>query len=305
MKISPTAAKKTDMLNTGSSQPLVSIVTPSFNQGRFIERTIRSVLAQDYPRIEYIVVDGMSSDETGSVLQKYEPQITRVIREPDSGQAQALNKGFEAASGTILAWLNSDDCYFSASTVSEAVSYLTSQPCDFVYGRRQHIDETGYRIPKVRPFRQFSSETLKMWDYIPQECCFWTSQAYQQAGGYLDEAYEIAMDYELWLRMLKHGARFLAVDQFFGLYRHHAEAKSASKWQSTGLNEVASIQRKYCERTLSPREMHVASVDHYTGIKLSRIPMLSIIGSTIWSLMEKSNVAATKESLPLDCWTGC
>lgn len=285
-----------------SSLPLVSIVTPSFNQGRFIERTIQSVLAQDYPHIEYIVVDGMSSDETRNVLQKYQTRISRVIHEPDAGQSHALNKGFQTANGTVLAWLNSDDCYSSALAVSQAVSCLSKQGCDLVYGRRRYIDAAGYQIPKIRPFRKFSLEALKQWDYIPQECCFWTKQAYGQAGGFLDEAYEIAMDYELWLRMLKSGARFQAVNRFFGLYRLHAEAKSASKWQSTGLDEVASIQKKYCEGTLSPLEMHVASVDYYTGFRLSRIPVLKDIGSLAWSLLEKSQYVMSNGA-PLDAWT--
>lgn len=290
-------------LNTGDP-PLVSIVTPSLNQGRFIERTIRSVLAQDYPRIEYIVVDGMSDDETSNVLKEYEPYITKIIREPDTGQANAINKGFKAANGEILAWLNSDDCYFSASTVSDAVSFLRSRPdCDLVYGRRKFIDADGHHIAKIRPFREFSYDILKRWGYIPQECCFWTTQIYERAGGFVDESYDVAMDYELWLRMLKNGAHFVSLNQFLGLYRAHPEAKSIAKWRSTGLAEVATVQTRYCERTSTPFQMNVTSVDYYSGIKCTNShPILSGVRNAIWAVLE-SGLAMIRNGTPLDRWT--
>jgi Glycosyltransferases, probably involved in cell wall biogenesis len=290
------------MVRTGTQQPLVSIVTPSRNQGKFIERTIRSVLAQNYPHIEYIVVDGMSSDETTNILKKYEPYITRIIREADTGQSNALNKGFQAATGEILAWLNSDDCYSSDSAVSEVVPFLGDNACDLVYGRRKHIDAQGNGVAFARPFRQFSYDTLKRWGYIPQECCFWTSEIYQRAGGFVDETYKMAMDYELWMRMLKNGARFLAVDRQVGFYRVHSESKSVANWKTKGLQEVARVQTEYCETVLTPQEMHLASIDYYTGIQCSHVPIFNTIVGALWSLMEK-RVVPFKGSMPLDGWT--
>src|SRR5688572_3449685 len=123
-------------------RPLVSIVTPSLNQGRFIEDTVKSVLGQDYSPIEYLVVDGGSTDGTLAVLRRYDGAL-RLISEPDSGQAAAINKGLRATSGEILGWLNSDDVY-EPSAVSAAVAYLREHPeTAMVYGDASHIDAAG------------------------------------------------------------------------------------------------------------------------------------------------------------------
>jgi len=282
-------------------RPLVSIITPSFNQAKFLERTIRSVLAQDYPRIEYIVLDAMSDDETPRVLQKYERFITKIIREPDSGQAEAINKGFKIASGNILTWINSDDCYSSSAVVSKAVAALTEKPqFDLVYGRRKHIDEQGYLV-LVRPFREFSYEDLKLSCYLPQECCFWTRELYERAGGFVDETYNFAMDYELWMRMLQNGAKFLALKDFFGLYRLHENAKSVAQWETLGLREIPRVYQKYCDKVLSPGEMYDAYLDYYAGFNRFRNPRLERTREMISSALEKIQ-AASNGLGPLDNW---
>lgn len=284
-----------------SKRPLVSIITPSFNQAKFLERTIRSVLAQDYPRIEYIVLDAMSNDETPQVLQKYERFITRIVREPDNGQADAINKGFKIASGDILAWINSDDCYSSNSVVSKAVAALTHQPeFDVVYGRRKHVDENGY-LSLVRPFREFSYEALKLSCYLPQECCFWTREVYERAGGFVDETYSFAMDYELWMRMLKNGAKFLAIKDFFGLYRLHENAKSVAEWETVGLKEIPRVYREYCDKVLSPGEMYDAYLDYFAGFNRFRNPRLERTREMISSALEKIQAAGNGLG-PLDNW---
>lgn len=244
----------------------------------------------------------MSSDDTTNILKKYEPYITRIIREPDAGQANALNKGFQTATGEILAWLNSDDCYSSESAVSEAVSFLGNNACDLVYGRRKHIDADGYHVSIPRPFRPFSYDALTRWGYIPQECCFWTNEIYQRSGGFIDETYKMAMDYELWMRMLKNGARFLAVDRQVGFYRIHSKSKSVANWQSTGLPEVARVQNQYCDRALSPLDMHHTSLDYYTGLNLSHHPFLRRLRDAVWSLVERSLKYTCDRRSPLDSW---
>jgi|AGTN01.2.fsa_nt_gi Glycosyltransferases, probably involved in cell wall biogenesis len=286
----------------GGNLPLVSIVTPSFNQASFLERTIRSVLAQDYPRIEYIVIDAMSNDGTARVLQKYEQFITNIVREPDNGQSDAIDKGFKMASGDILTWINSDDCYCSSTVVSKAVAAFRDNPeYDLVYGRRKYIDENGHLV-LVRPFRRFSYEDLKLSCYLPQECCFWSREIYSRAGGFIDQSYSFAMDYELWMRMLENGASFLAIKDFFGLYRLHENAKSVAQWETIGLKEIPRVYERYCEKVLSPGEMYDAYLNYHAGFNRFRNPRLERTRELLSSAIEKIQ-AASNGFGPLDNWT--
>src|SRR6266540_1724223 len=130
-------------MNSLPTQPKVSIITPSFNQGQFLEESIRSVLEQDYPSIEYIIVDGGSRDNSVEIIQKYQHRLTWWVSEKDKGHADALNKGFSHATGEILAWLNSDDIYFP-DAVLEAVSVIKAHPhVGMVYGAAELIDDSG------------------------------------------------------------------------------------------------------------------------------------------------------------------
>jgi glycosyltransferase involved in cell wall biosynthesis len=171
--------------------PKVSIVTPSYNQGWCIERTILSVLKQDYPNIEYIVMDSDSTDETGKVLDKYENDIDIIVRKKDKGQSDALNRGFQMATGDILAYLNSDDCYASSRVVSDAVKELTRyDQTDLVYGMRYFIDREGYFI-RSWTFREFDDDLLRVVCYLPQECAFWKRTIYEASGNYVDDTLQV------------------------------------------------------------------------------------------------------------------
>ena len=133
-------------MNSASNLPKVSIITPSFNQGQFLEASIRSVLEQDYPNLEYIVVDGGSKDDSVEVIKKYQDRLAWWVSEKDKGHADALNKGFSHATGEILAWLNSDDIYFPGA-VSEAISILQRHPeVGMVYGDADLIDDSGETV---------------------------------------------------------------------------------------------------------------------------------------------------------------
>ena len=184
--------------------PLVSIVTPSLNQGRFIEETVRSVLGQDYPRIEYLVVDGGSTDGTLDVLRRVGGNL-RWISEPDHGQGAAINKGFRLASGEILGWLNSDDTY-EARAVSTAVEHLRQHPDHaMVYGDATHVDEQDAEIGPCAYVGPFDLDRLvHESDYIVQPAAFFRRSAFEAVGG-LDESLHWGMDYDLWLKL---GRRF-------------------------------------------------------------------------------------------------
>jgi glycosyltransferase involved in cell wall biosynthesis len=204
--------------------PLVSIVTPSLEQGRFIEDAIRSVLEQDYPRIEHIVVDGGSKDETLDVLAAH-PDLTWVS-EPDEGQADAVNKGFRMAHGEIFGWLNADDAYLPGA-VSAAVAALRSTEAGLVHGGWRQIDEGGATIRDIAPVPYDHGAELNDRNAVCQPGAFFTREAFETVGG-LDTSLRYAMDYELWLKL---GARFPVthVDKVLGAYRLHPASKTVAE----------------------------------------------------------------------------
>ena len=156
---------------------LVSIVTPSYNQARYLEATIQSVLVQDYPRTEYIVVDGASTDSSVEIIKKYQSHLTYWISEKDNGQADAINKGLARASGEILAWLNSDD-YYLPNTISAAVKVFEENPdVVMLYGDMLAVDEDGKTINLLR-YRQLSLEDLLCFQIIGQPAVFFRRTAY-------------------------------------------------------------------------------------------------------------------------------
>jgi glycosyltransferase involved in cell wall biosynthesis len=181
-------------------RPKVSIITPSFNQCHFLERTIQSVLKQDYPDLEYIIVDGGSVDGSLEIIKAYEDTLAAWISEPDLGQADAINKGFGMASGQVLAWLNSDDEYRSGA-VSQAVEYLQSHPeIGMVYARAYYIDEDG-RIVAEYPAAPTDYHGLRRGrTTIPQQTMFFRSVLWDMVGP-LDPTFYYAMDYDLWVRI--------------------------------------------------------------------------------------------------------
>jgi glycosyltransferase involved in cell wall biosynthesis len=184
--------------------PLVSIVTPSLNQGRFIEDTVKSVLGQDYPRIEYLVVDGGSTDGTLAILARYDGAL-RWVSEPDAGQGAAINKGASRTSGEILAWLNSDDVY-EPQAVSAAVDFLRRHPeIALVYGDATHIDALGREIGPCAYVEPANLHRLiHEVDYIVQPAAFFRRSVFVAVGG-LDESLRFTLDYDLWLKI---GRRF-------------------------------------------------------------------------------------------------
>jgi glycosyltransferase involved in cell wall biosynthesis len=251
--------------NGPAAGPTVSIVTPSLNQGKYIERTIRSVLCQDYPAVQYIVVDAVSSDQTTEILQRYRDLIDVLIIEKDGGQADALNKGFARATGEILAYLNADDCYAHPRVLSRVVSCFAGLDTpDVLYGRRTYINEAGQRVDWF-PHRPFSRDTLYRCDFIPQECTFWGRAIHEKAGAFIDRDYDFAMDYELWLRFLNHGARFVAVDEPIALFRVSSAQKSLAQWRSRGLAEIARLQQQYLGRSFTEAELAAHLRRHLYG----------------------------------------
>ena len=203
---------------TNTLLPLVSIVTPSFNHAQFLERTINSVIGQNYPHLEYIIQDGASTDGTAQILEKYGPKFKHVESRQDKGQANALNLGFSHAAGDIMAWLNSDDLLLPG-TVSYVVDFFLKHPeIDVVYGHRVNIDGNDDEVG--RWLLPTHDDQILLWaDYIPQETLFWRRRLWDHVGGYIDEFYQFALDWELLLRFRQAGARFARLPRFLGAFK--------------------------------------------------------------------------------------
>lgn len=203
----------------------VSIVTPSFKQARFIENTILSVLEQDYPNIEYIVIDGGSQDGTLEILKKYNGQLAAWTSEPDHGQTDAINKGFARATGEILAWLNSDDTY-NPGAIAAAVQYLVKNPgIGMVYADTNFIDEKGQKIGRF-PAAQTDYRRLRQgYVHIPQQATFFRSELWRQVGP-LDQDFYFAMDYDLWVRLAQLAPFSYLPGQVWANFRLHSSGKT-------------------------------------------------------------------------------
>lgn len=220
-------------------RPLVSIVTPSLNQGRFIRDTVESVLSQDYPRIEYLVMDGGSTDNTLEVLRGYGDRLTWRSA-PDSGQADAVNAGFRLTRGTILGWLNSDDTY-RPGAVTAAVEHFTAHPdAAAVYGNAYYIDHHK-TIIGAYPTEDFSMSRLAETCMIGQPASFIRRDALE-AVGMLDPTLRYCMDYDLWIRLAR-GHRIDRIDQFLASMRRHPHTKSFSETDQM-FREIAAVVKR-------------------------------------------------------------
>lgn len=208
-------------------KPLVSIVTPSLNQGKFLERTILSVLNQDYPNIEYIVMDGGSTDNSLEIIQKYADRISHWKSEKDFGQTDAINQGFAKATGQILAWLNSDDTY-EPNAIIGAVEFLTNHPgIGMVYGDCNFIDANDRIIGKFNARRTDYDKLRTGYVHIPQQASFWRAELWHQVGP-LDTSIYFAMDYDLWLRLARI-SKISYIPKLWANFRLHGDAKSISE----------------------------------------------------------------------------
>jgi hypothetical protein len=206
-----------------SPRPLVSVVTPSYNQAAFLETTIRSVLEQDYPSVEYFVMDGGSTDGSVAVIQEYAGRLSGWVSEKDRGQGDAINKGLARANGEIVAWLNSDD-YYLPKAISAAVKTFAQYPdAALVYGDMLAVDQDGQTL-NVLEYEQYSLEDLLCFQIIGQPAVFFRREAYEQAGG-LDINYHYMLDHLLWIRMARE-AQIVHVPQTWAAARFHPQAKN-------------------------------------------------------------------------------
>jgi glycosyltransferase involved in cell wall biosynthesis len=206
-------------------QPLVSIITPSYNQAAFLEETLHSVIEQNYPSVEYLVVDGGSTDGSVDIIKRHEKAISWWVSQKDKGQAEAINKGFQRAGGEIIGWLNSDDTY-QPDVLREVVDVFRSDPTvALVYGDVRAIDETGGVINHIR-YGDWNLGDLMEFNIIGQPSVFFRREALQRAG-FLDPQFHLLLDHHLWLRITQMG-RMAHVPREWACARFHPEAKNIS-----------------------------------------------------------------------------
>jgi glycosyltransferase involved in cell wall biosynthesis len=205
--------------------PLISIITPSFNQARFLRRTMESVLSQDYPNLEYIVIDGGSEDGSRAIIESYADRLAYWESISDKGQTDAINKGFAMAKGKYLAWLNSDDVY-QPGAIKEAVTYLEAHPeIGMVYGDCAFIDAED-RVIGQFPAAQTDEERLRQgFVHVPQQASFFRMDLWRKVGP-LDPSFYFAMDYDLWVRLAGEAPLVYLPGRMWAGFRLHGDAKT-------------------------------------------------------------------------------
>lgn len=226
-------------------KPLVSIITPSYNQGKFIRQTIESVLMQDYENVEYIVVDGGSKDDTLSILKEYEGKLT-YISEKDNGQSDAINKGFHMAKGEIVAWLNSDDTY-EPDCISRAVEeFDNNEKLGLLYGDGYIIDEEDRKVKIFEYTQEFDLwKLVNFWDYIMQPATFFRS-SYLNEVGYLDVGLQYCMDWDLWIKLAS-VSDVMYINEILACSREYGDTKTSTGGEKR-LGEITKLLQKYSKK---------------------------------------------------------
>ena len=252
------------------SLPVISIITPSYNQVAYLEQTIRSVLEQNYPQIEYMVVDGESTDCSVDIIRKYDGRLAWWVSEADSGQADAINKGFARASGEIVAWLNSDD-YYLPNTIPAVMELFAKHPeAGLIYGDVLSVDGEGNPI-NIQCFQPYTLDDMMAFKIISQPAVFMRRSILEKAG-YLDPSYHFLLDHHLWLRMVQL-APLVYSPQILAAARYHDDAKNISHAEQFGgeafkILEWVEAQPGLAERLLENKPEIMAGAHHLNAFYL-------------------------------------
>jgi glycosyltransferase involved in cell wall biosynthesis len=228
--------------------PKIGVVTPSYGQEKFVERTLRSVLDQAYPKLRYVVQDGGSRDRSPQIIGSYAARLKHWESTKDDGQADAIQRGFkhvvpELAPDDVMAWLNSDDL-LAPGALRFVAEYFANHPdVDVLYGHRIIIDDDNRDVGRwIMP--RHNPETLEWIDYVPQETLFWRKRAWDLVGG-IDPSFHFALDWDLLARFQQASCRIVRVPYFLGAFRVHAEQKTSQAIHTTGADEMRRIRTRF------------------------------------------------------------
>jgi len=256
--------------------PKISIVTPTYNQGAFIEECIISVLEQDYPNLEYIIIDGGSTDNTLGIIKKYQSRIKYWISEKDTGMYDALNKGFKLATGDILGWLNSDDILHRKSLFTVAEIFSTLPEVQWMQGYPTLIDKEGRIVSHQHPrFNKYDFFLKEYHDgtFIQQESTYWTRALWEKAGSYVSTNYKYAGDFELWMRFFTI-EKLYTTPAMIGAFRYRGEEQLSNRYFSEYMKECDLIIDEY-SKLLKPEELsEIKKIKHLKSMR-QRFPFLA------------------------------
>ena len=239
--------------------PRITVVTPSYNQGKFIEQTIRSVLDQEYPNLEYIIIDGGSNDESVDVIRRYQKHLAYWVSEKDRGAADAISKGFARATGDIFAYLNSDDLYLPG-TLHAIASVMRDPAISVAFGNMYWMDADGNTIGERRQTRFTRLGYLFGGSDLMQPATFWRRDLYLKCGG-IDSSYRFTFDTDLFFRFALQGARFQHVNKFLASFRIHPHSKSSND-EVICVAELQRLRQKYQpfpHKSLRARSVRIAT----------------------------------------------
>lgn len=252
------------MANTFQDHPRISVVTPSFNQGEFLEATLRSVITQGYPELEYVVIDGGSTDDSVSIIERYEADLAYWVSEPDQGHAHALNKGFAKTTGEIMCWINSSDMYYpwTLETVAQIFSELPE--VEWIEGVGSWFDVHGRPRAVPSASSAYNAYDVLAGHYlgIQQESVFWRRDLWERAGGRLDQSLTCAADFDLWLRFYRL-APLYHVETLLGGFRVHGD-------------RLSDVGNGLYER--EARQLHSRFVASYDRRSRARARLLRFVG---------------------------
>jgi glycosyltransferase involved in cell wall biosynthesis len=237
----------------------ISIVTPSYNQGQYLEETIQSVLDQNYPNLEYIIMDGGSTDNSVDIIKRYESQLAHWESKPDGGQADAIKRGFNMATGDILAWLNSDD-YYLPDTFNQVSELFARDDLKIVFGECALYNEKSGKIKSSTVFEYAKSHKIEYSDYIIQPSSFWTKKTYDLVGN-LNEKLAYTFDWDWFIRAKRKGVKFHPVEKVWSVYRYHDQHKTGTGGDKRE-EEIAIIYREYHSELLSQKYLQRRSMQN-------------------------------------------